>query len=66
MMTGAELRERRKRLGLTQLGLAEALGLQKNSVAMMERDLRPVRKHTGLAVEYLLLTMKKKKRKRRK
>ncbi len=61
-MTGAELRlVREKRLGLTQEGLAELIGMRKNSIARMERGERPILKHTELSVKYLLLTMRKKK-----
>ena len=65
-MTGAELRRARLRLGLSQTGLAEAIGMRKNSVARMERGELPVMKHTELAVKYLLLTHGKDKPKRRK
>jgi DNA-binding XRE family transcriptional regulator len=58
-MTGAELRRARHRLGLSQTGLAEAIGMRKNSVARMERSESPVMKHTELAVKYLLLTVEK-------
>ena len=62
-MTGAELRHaRERRLGLTQEGLAERIGMRKNSIARMERGERPILKHTELAVKYLLLTMRKRKR----
>ena len=61
-MTGAELRRvREKRLKLTQEGLAELIGMRKNSIARMERGERPILKHTQLAIQYLLLTMRKKK-----
>jgi DNA-binding XRE family transcriptional regulator len=58
-MTGAELRKARERLNMTQTELAEAIGMKKNSIARMERDERPVMKHTKLSVKYLLLTMRK-------
>ncbi len=48
-------------MGLTQAQLAEAIGMQKNSVARMERDERPIVKTTEMAVRYLLV-MKSKKR----
>jgi DNA-binding XRE family transcriptional regulator len=65
-MTREELRQARKRLGMTQLELAEAIGMQKNSVAMIERGLRPVTKTTELAVKYLLVMNKNRKGKRTK
>ncbi len=37
-MKGSELRTIRKRLGLTQVQMAERLGLAPNSVARQERD----------------------------
>jgi transcriptional regulator with XRE-family HTH domain len=64
-MTGTELRRARQRLGLSQTGLAEAIGMRKNSVARMERSESPVMKHTELAVKYLLLTMEKKSQRRK-
>ena len=59
-MVGRELRRLRERLGLTQAELAKAIGMQKNSVARMERDERPIVKTTELAVRYLLVTKSKK------
>ena len=49
----------REQLRMTQEQLAEAIGMQKNSIARMERGERPIRKHTELAVKYRLLTMSK-------
>jgi len=63
-MTGAELRKARQRLNMTQAKLAEAIGMQRNSVARMERDDQPVMRTTELAVKYLLLTMSKTKKKK--
>jgi transcriptional regulator with XRE-family HTH domain len=65
-MTGEQLRRARKRLGMTQNELAEALGMYgKNSIAMIERGLRPVMKTTELSVKYLLLVSKRKRRGKR-
>jgi transcriptional regulator with XRE-family HTH domain len=61
-MNGADIRKARKRLIMTQAELAEALGIQRNSVARMEIGNRPVMRMTELAIKYLLLTMKKTKR----
>jgi DNA-binding XRE family transcriptional regulator len=47
---------------MTQAELAEAIGMQRNSVARMERDAQPVLRTTELALKYLLLTMEKNKR----
>ena len=64
-MTGAELREARNKLKMTQAELAAAIGMQRNSIARMERDEQPVMRPTELAIKYLLLTMKKTKRGKR-
>ena len=61
-MNGAELKRARDRLKMTQAELADAIGLQRNSIARMERDEQPVRLTTELALRFLLLTMKKTKR----
>jgi len=63
-MTEAEIKKARQRLGMTQAGLAEALGMQRNSVARMERGEQPIMRTTELAVKYLLLTMRKTKRRK--
>lgn len=54
------MRRARKRLGMTQAELAEALGMQTNSVTRMEIGLQRIMRTTELAVKYLLLTMRKK------
>ncbi len=42
-MTGAEIREARARLGLTQVQLADALGVSPNTLARWERgEIPPV------------------------
>jgi transcriptional regulator with XRE-family HTH domain len=64
-MTGAQLKRARERLRLTQSELAAAIGMKRNSVARMERNERPVLKHTELSVKYLLLTMSKKQRRKK-
>jgi len=58
-MSGSELRRLRERLTMTQAKLADALGMQKNSVARMERDERPVMQTTEMAVRYLLVMQSK-------
>ena len=62
-MTGKELKRARRALHSTQKELGEALDLAKNHVAMMERDEQPIRKVTELAVKYLLVMSKERKRK---
>ncbi len=60
-MTRAELKRERERLGMTQAAMAEALGMQRNSVARMENGRQPIMTTTELAVKYLLLIMRKKR-----
>jgi transcriptional regulator with XRE-family HTH domain len=60
-MKGTDVRKARERLKMTQAELADALGIQRNSVARMEIGNRPVMQTTELAIKYLLLTMKKTK-----
>jgi DNA-binding XRE family transcriptional regulator len=64
-VTGKELREARKRLGMTQKELGEALGVHWNSVARMERDEFPIIRTTELALKFLLLTENKRRQKGR-
>ncbi len=45
---------------MSQSKLAEAIGMQKNSVARMEWGERPIMKTTELAVRYLLVMKFKK------
>jgi transcriptional regulator with XRE-family HTH domain len=59
-MQGRELRRLRKTLNMTQRELAEALDLNKNTVARAERDEIPIPRTTELAVRYLLLVETKK------
>ena len=64
-VTGKQMREARKRLGMTQKELGEALGVHLNSVARMERDEFPIIRTTELAIKFLLITEKKRREKRR-
>ena len=50
---------------MTQAELAEAIGMQRNSIARMERDDQPVMRTTELAVKYLLVMESKKRGKRK-
>ena len=52
-MNGAEIRERRKKLQLTQDGLAESLGMSKNTIARWERDELAPSPMLDLALKYL-------------
>jgi transcriptional regulator with XRE-family HTH domain len=58
-VNGSELKRLRQALGVTQKELAEALDLNKNTVARAERGEIPVPRVTILATKYLLLTRKK-------
>jgi len=60
-MTGEELKRAREVLHMTQLELAEALEMHKNTIARAERGELAILKTTELAVKYLLV-MKTKKR----
>jgi DNA-binding XRE family transcriptional regulator len=60
-MNGQDMRRARGRLGLTQAGLGEALGLHENTVARAERDEIPIPKVTELAIKYLLLVSTQRK-----
>ena len=64
-MKGRELRRARKALGMTQRELAEALGLNKNTVARAERGEIPIPTITELATRYLSLMQTKKGRTRK-
>lgn len=50
---------------MTQAELAEALGMQRNSVSRMENGSQPIVRTTELSVKYLLLVMSKKRRGRK-
>lgn len=60
-MTGEELRRTRKRLGLTQVALAERLGVASNTVARWERDELPVREPVARLIRLTAKTMLKSK-----
>ena len=64
-MTGQELKRQRLVLKMTQRELAEALDLNKNTVARAERDEIPVPRVTELAVKYLLIMESKKRGKKK-
>jgi DNA-binding XRE family transcriptional regulator len=66
-MKGKDLKRARDRLGMTQKELGEALGVHRNSVARMEADYddMPITRTTELAVKYLLIVNKRKRRKKK-
>jgi hypothetical protein len=47
---------------MTQKELAEALGMQTNSVTRMEMGIQPIMRTTELSIKYLLSVMSKRKR----
>ncbi len=53
-MDRQELRERRRRLGLTQAQLAEALGVTTRAVGKWEAGDAPIAPSIELAIRYLL------------
>lgn len=52
-MTGEELRQARRRLGLSQQALADALGLSRRMIIAMEQGDKSIERRTELAVRYL-------------
>ncbi len=58
-MEGSEIKEQRKRLDLTQEGLAKALGVSTNTVARWERDEVPTPSYLELALKQLKAERKK-------
>lgn len=63
-MTGEELRRIRKRLGLTQVTLAEQLAVTPTTVARWERDEVPIREPMARLIQLLAKTKGKPKPKR--
>lgn len=55
-MTPAEFRAARKRLGLTQADLADALGMSRSQVSRMEHGAAPIVRRTVLALEAMPLS----------
>lgn len=60
-MTSTELRRRRKALGLSQVALAELLGVTSTTVARRERGEQPINTEAALAMDGLAEKMKRKK-----
>lgn len=64
-MKGKELKARRTDLGLTQVQLAETLGVQPNTVARWENGVLDVPKLVNLAVETVERNFRKSARNKR-
>ncbi len=58
-MSGAELRRIRKRLDLTQVELAERIGVHANSVARWERDEVRITEPVARLIQLLAKTAKR-------
>jgi len=52
-MTNSDFKKARQQLGLTQLQLAEKLGLTNRQIIRLEQD-HPIQRQTALAIQYLL------------
>ena len=63
-MTGSQLREIRRQLGLTQVALAARLAVSANTVARWERNEVPIREPMARLIALLKLTAAMKARKR--
>lgn len=53
-MRGSDLRAMRRDAGMTQAELADAIGMTRETVGLMERDQAPIEKRTELAVRYVV------------
>jgi DNA-binding transcriptional regulator YiaG len=62
-VTSKEAKRIRKRLGMTQVELAEKLGIHSMTVSKWERGVEPVQKQTALVLELLVKTAKPRKKK---
>ena len=54
-MNGAALKQARRELGLSQEGLAEAIGMTRVMVGLMERGRKGIERRTDLAVQLLVV-----------
>jgi transcriptional regulator with XRE-family HTH domain len=52
-MNNSDFKKARQQLGLTQLQLAEKLGLTNRQIIRLEQD-HPIQKQTELAINYLV------------
>lgn len=62
-MTGSQIRRIRKRLAMTQVQLADLLGVAKNSVARWERDEMGIREPAARLLRILAAQHSKRKEK---
>jgi len=62
-MTAAELKTKREEIGWTQQKLADLLGVRRVQVTRWETGVAPIDNPTALAIEYVMLRTKKKKKK---
>jgi len=53
-MTNSEFKKARQQLGLTQLQLAEKLGLTNRQIIRLEQD-HPIQRQTALAIQRLVI-----------
>jgi len=56
-MTNIEFKDARKNLGLTQVELADTLGMTRQHIGFLESGRSPVQKQTALALDQLALLM---------
>ncbi len=64
-MTGTELRQLRKRLGLTQAELARLVGVARNSIARQERGVIGIREPLARLLRLVAARELRRKRKKR-
>lgn len=53
-MQGSEMKELRRSVGLSQAGLAERIGMARETIGQMERDQAPIEMRTALAVRWVV------------
>ena len=53
-MNGKQLKQARKRLGLSQSRLGEAIGMTREMIGLMERGEKQIERRTELAIRCLL------------
>ncbi|MCK5644297.1 MAG: helix-turn-helix transcriptional regulator [Gammaproteobacteria bacterium] len=53
-MTRSELKQARLKLGLTQQGLGDAIGMTRTYIALMEGGSAPIKRRTELAIKGLM------------